>query len=107
MRSASACQKVEKAHGEVFNLVGGTSAWKSAGLPVEVPERPKASSGRRVDRQTHFVASLIILAAFYLSYAVAPAWIYLAGLPAFGLMLDATTGICPMTLILKKMPWNA
>ena len=62
---------------------------------------------RSVDRQTHFVAGTILVTAFLLFYFVNPGWIYLALLPTFGLMLDALTGICPMTLILKKMPWNA
>lgn len=61
---------------------------------------------RIVDRQTHFVAGLLLVAAFLLWRFVDPAWIYLALLPTFGLLLDAITGICPMTLILKTMPWN-
>jgi len=65
-----------------------------------------AANGRRLDRQTHLVAGLMLAAAFLLSHFVSPGWIYLALLPAFGLMLDALTGICPMTLILRRMPWN-
>ena len=41
-----------------------------------------------------------------LTFAVSASWAYLALLPMFGLLLDASTGICPMTLILKQMPWN-
>lgn len=61
---------------------------------------------RSLDRQTHLVAGLMLVAAFVLSATVNPNWIFLAALPAFGLLLDAVTGICPMTLILAKMPWN-
>ncbi|MBS1717345.1 MAG: rhodanese-like domain-containing protein [Armatimonadetes bacterium] len=101
-RSVAACQKLAN-QPDVLNLAGGTMAWKAAGLEIESP--PQAS--RRLDRQTHFVAGLLLLAAFGLSLTVSPGWIYLALLPTFGLMLDALTGICPMTLILKRMPWNA
>jgi len=65
-----------------------------------------SANSRSIDRQTHFVAGLMLVAAFVLSNLVHPRWIYLALLPAFGLLLDATTGICPMTLIMRKMPWN-
>lgn len=62
---------------------------------------------RSLDRQTHFVAGLMLVTALILSAMVHRNWIYLAALPAFGLLLDATTGVCPMTLLLAKMPWNA
>lgn len=60
-----------------------------------------------LERQTHLVAGLLLLAALGLSLFVNGNWVYLTLLPAFGLMLDALTGVCPMTLILKKMPWNS
>jgi len=102
VRSGTACQKVMNRYSHLFNLVGGTSAWISAGLEVEAD--PK--SPRSLDRQTHLVAGLLIATAFILFRSVNPSWIYLALLPAFGLLLDALTGICPMTLILRRMPWN-
>ena len=103
MRSLTACQKVMDSHNELFNLVGGTSAWKAAGFEVEIG--PKAP--RSLDRQTHLVAGLLLVTSFVLYRNVSSGWIYLALLPTFGLLLDALTGICPMTLILKQMPWNA
>jgi ABC-type glycerol-3-phosphate transport system permease component len=59
------------------------------------------------ERQTHLVAGLLLLTAFALSRLEDPGWLYLALLPAFGLLLEAFTGICPMSLILSRMPWNA
>lgn len=64
------------------------------------------TSGRSLDRQTHLVAGILVALALSLHYWVAPGWVYLAALPMFGLLLDAVTGVCPMTLILKRMPWN-
>lgn len=66
----------------------------------------KPIPNRKIDRQTHLVAGLILAAAFGLSLTVHANWIYLALLPAFGLLLDGLTGVCPMTLILRRMPWN-
>lgn len=103
VRSSAACEKVLATHKRIYNLVGGMNAWKAEGLEVEAG--PKAP--RSIERQTHFVAGLLLTAAIYLASSVNPNWMYLAALPAFGLLLDAFTGICPMTLILKKMPWNA
>lgn len=57
-------------------------------------------------RQAFVVASAIIIAAFVLAKVVDPSFIYLALLPAFGLMLSGVTGFCPMVLILQKLPWN-
>jgi 3-mercaptopyruvate sulfurtransferase SseA len=103
VRSDTACQKVKNSHPNLFNLVGGTSAWISAGFEVEA--NPK--SPRSLDRQAHLVAGLLLTTAVILYRSVNPGWIYLAFLPTFGLLLDAFTGVCPMTLILKRMPWNA
>ena len=61
---------------------------------------------RGLDRQTHFIAGSLLLVAVILSRFVSPLWGYLVLLPTFGLFLDALTGICPMTLILCRMPWN-
>lgn len=102
-RSSHACTMLAQNHRTVCNLRGGTSAWKSAGHKLVTG--PKAP--RSLDRQSHFVAGLLLAAAFILSALVSPGWIYLAVLPAFGLLLDALTGYCPMTQILRRMPWNS
>jgi rhodanese-related sulfurtransferase len=101
-RSQMACQKLIDEYPNVMNVMGGTSAWASAGLPLEkAPPSPN-----RVTRQSHFVASVMLIAALYLATTVNPAWMYLAALPAFGLMLDSLTGFCPMSWLLAKMPFN-
>lgn len=70
------------------------------------PPASAVPADRRLERQTHLVAGLILVAAFLLAAVVDRRWIYLALLPAFGLLLDASTGICPMTMLLRRMPWN-
>ena len=101
-RSQMACQKIEAVHPQALSVSGGTAAWAQAGLPIEQAQKEPLS----LSRQTHLVAGLMLVTALVLAKTVEPNWAYLAALPAFGLLLDATTGICPMTLILKKMPWN-
>ena len=102
-RSSHACQLAVGNQVPVLNLAGGTTGWIKAGFEIQ---KTKASC-RNLNRQTHLVAGLLLVAALILHFAVAPNWIFLAALPTFGLLLDAITGICPMTLILRKMPWNA
>jgi len=103
VRSLTACEKIERNYSNLWNLVGGTSAWQAVGL--EVIQSPKNSRG--LERQTHLVAGLLIVSSFGLYLFLSPTWIYLSLLPAFGLLLDTLTGICPMSLLLKRMPWNA
>lgn len=57
-------------------------------------------------RQAFVAASLIIITAFVLARVVHPDWIYLALLPAFGLMFSGLVGVCPMIMIMQAMPWN-
>lgn len=57
-------------------------------------------------RQTHFVAAIFVWTGLILALKVSLWGLVLVGLPGFGLLLDAVTGICPMTLLLQKMPWN-
>ena len=103
MRSAAACKQLRNSYPNLSNLAGGMSAWKAAGMKFEsVP-----ASQRSIDRQAHFFAGTLIVLAFVLSGAVSPGWIYLAALPGFGLLLDAITGVCPVSLLLKRAPWNA
>lgn len=102
-RSSLACQQIQGCHTSVFNLVGGTAGWRAAGLDVELRPRAKLS----LVRQAHLIAGIMLALAFGLSLSVSPNWIYLAGLPMFGLLLDGLTGICPVTLLLRVMPWNA
>lgn len=57
-------------------------------------------------RQAFIAASIIIILAFVLGHKVHPDFLYLALLPAFGLMVSGLFGVCPMIMILQRMPWN-
>ena len=57
-------------------------------------------------RQAFVVASTLIILGYVLAALIHPGFIYLPLLVAFGLMFSGLVGICPMVLILQKMPWN-
>lgn len=58
-------------------------------------------------RQAFAVAALIILVGLYLGITVSPVFFGLPALVAFGLMLTAVTGFCPMVYLLRHAPWNS
>lgn len=107
-RSPLACEALRREFQGVVNVTGGTGAWINAGLPIEKESKPvKPTSESNLRRQTHLVAGIMLITALAMGFTGHPTWFYLACLPAFGLILDAITGSCPMTLILRKAPWNS
>ena len=107
-RSQLACEGLRRDFQGLLNVDGGTAAWIRAGLPVEKENKNMhQTSESKLRRQTHLVAGIMVTTALVMGFTGHPAWFFLACLPAFGLMLDAITGICPMTLMLKKAPWNS
>jgi hypothetical protein len=107
-RSQLACEGLRREFKGLSNVDGGTAAWIRAGLPVEKENKNMhQTSDSKLRRQTHLVAGIMLTTALVMGFTGHPTWFYLACLPAFGLMLDAITGICPMTLMLKKAPWNS
>jgi len=81
---------------------GGTQAWAEAGLPVERGER----SVLPLDRQLQICIGSIVLTGVLLSYLLNPTWILLSGFAGCGLIFAGLTGICPMRMVIAKMPWN-
>lgn len=81
---------------------GGTQAWAQAGLPVERGERQVLP----LDRQLQICIGSMVLAGVLLSFFLNPAWIWLSGFAGCGLIFAGLTGICPMRMVIAKMPWN-
>lgn len=59
-----------------------------------------------LNRQVHIVAGSMSLAGLLLAWLATPWFLVLNAMVTFGLLLDGTTGQCPMMFALKKMPWN-
>ncbi|MFW5703717.1 MAG: YgaP family membrane protein [Patescibacteria group bacterium] len=57
-------------------------------------------------RQVFFVAAIIIVTGIYFGVTQSMYFLALPGLVAFGLIVTATTGFCPMAYFLHFLPWN-
>lgn len=81
---------------------GGTEAWVAAGLPVE-------RRGRRViplDRQMRATAGVLIFLGSALAITVDPRFVWVPLFMGIGLFVSGITGLCPMTGVIAKLPWN-
>lgn len=81
---------------------GGTDAWVAAGLPVERTGR----NALPLDRQMRIFAGLIILAGALLALFVNPAFAWIPAFMGCGLVFAGVTGLCPMSNVIARMPWN-
>ncbi len=87
---------------DVLILDGGTKAWREAGYPVI----SSVTSHWSLERQVRFGAGLLVLTGALLAVLVDPAWVYLAMFIGAGLTFAGASGICPMGLLLARLPWN-
>ena len=87
---------------EVYNLAGGISAWKDAGLPVE----RSAGAPLPIIRQVQIVAGSLVVLGTLLGATVSPWFLLLSGLVGAGLVFAGVTGICGMAAFLMKLPHN-
>lgn len=88
---------------EVYSLAGGIDGWKRAGLATEVNRRAPRLS---VLRQVQVVIGAVVLAGVALGALVHPGLYAVAALPGAGLLMAGLTGVCPLALVVAKMPWN-
>jgi rhodanese-related sulfurtransferase len=101
-RGAKACERLASAgFGCVVNVVGGTSAWEQAGLPVIRGQKTIS-----LERQVRIVAGILVVVGSALGYFVHPYWFGLAAVVGAGLAYAGITDTCGMGMMLAKMPWN-
>jgi rhodanese-related sulfurtransferase len=102
-RAKQAAAKLEKSGFEkCFVVEGGTSAWASAGLPVN----RGVSRVISLERQVRIAAGFLVLSGALLSQFVNPAFIWLSGFIGAGLIFAGTTDWCGMGMLIARMPWN-
>jgi rhodanese-related sulfurtransferase len=101
-RGAKACEKFLAAgFSNVFNVAGGTDAWAASGLPV-VRGRGMIS----LERQFRITVGSIILLGVLLGFLVHPILFGLSAFAGAGLIFAGITDICPMAMLIARMPWN-
>jgi len=99
-RSRQACEKLSQAGVNVVDVIGGTGAWREAGLPVVRGKRAIS-----LERQVRIVAGVLVVTGV----ALTPISIWFAALSGFvgaGLVFSGVTDTCPMSMVIAKMPWN-
>lgn len=85
----------------ISNVQGGTSAWESAGLPVE-----RGRQSVSLERQVRIAAGSLVLLGAALAWLVHPAFLGLSAFIGAGLVFSGVTNTCGMGVVLSKMPWN-
>ncbi|MCW9054406.1 MAG: rhodanese-like domain-containing protein [Candidatus Pacebacteria bacterium] len=101
-RSARACQILSARGIAVMNLSGGLRAWQNSGFHV-------VGSGKiriPIIRQVMITAGVLILLGAGLGYFVHLYWFALSAFVGAGLLFAGVSGICTMSWVLSKMPWN-
>lgn len=101
-RGKQACEKFHAAgFTNVINVEGGTKACVEAGLPV--------NRGRKVislERQMRILMGLFVLTGVALGFLVHPVLFGLSAFVGCGLVFAGITDICPLSMLVAKMPWN-
>jgi rhodanese-related sulfurtransferase len=102
MRARLAAGMLETCRQDVAVLEGGTAAWIKEGLPVVASVKSRWS----LERQVRLGAGLLVLAGVALAIVADTRWVWLSGFAGMGLTFAGLTDLCPMAVILGKMPWN-
>jgi rhodanese-related sulfurtransferase len=101
-RSVMAQKRLQTTFPGTPTLLGGTEAWREAGLPIVSTARSRWS----LERQVRLGAGLIVVIGIVLSLMVNRNWIGLSAFAGLGLTFAGFTDICPMGMLLARMPWN-
>lgn len=101
-RSSMAIEKLQ-AEGltQLTNVIGGTSAWVEAGLPVV-----RGAGVISIERQVRIGAGFLVLSGVLLGFFVHLGFLGLSAFVGAGLMFAGITDFCGMGLVLARMPWN-
>jgi len=94
---------LEPCQRQIKVLEGGTKAWIQAGLPVVASVKTRWS----LERQVRLGAGLLVLIGVILALTVNPRWIFLSSFAGLGLTFAGLTDLCPMAILLARMPWNS
>lgn len=112
-RGESACEifKPQSPATPLYNIAGGITAWKEAGLPVITAggvgnAGASCGCGVPIFRQVQMVVGLVIAAFVALGYMGFTIGFALAGLAGILLFIAGATGFCALAMALMHAPWN-
>jgi rhodanese-related sulfurtransferase len=101
-RARMAAARIGPCGKDLVVLEGGTDGWIRAGYPVVA----SVAAHWSLERQVRLGAGVLVALGVVLSLLVNSNWIYLSGFVGLGLTLAGLTDVCPMGIMLAKMPWN-
>lgn len=101
-RARMAAERIGACGRDLVVLEGGTDGWVRAGYPVVA----SVAAHWSLERQVRLGAGVLVAISVVLSLLVNSSWIYLAGFVGPGLTFAGLTDMCPMGMVLAKMPWN-
>jgi rhodanese-related sulfurtransferase len=101
-RSGRACNILRNEGVNVIDVKGGLSEWKKQGLEIESTGKVVIS----VMRQFLIIAGTLILLGVLLGWYVNPYWYLMSFAVGAGQVFAGSTGICFMTSMIEKLPWN-
>ncbi len=103
MRSKQACDILSKGGVNVVNVQGGLSACIDSGkFAIEQTKRKVIP----IIRQVMIVAGVMVLVGIVFGDLHSKYWYLLSAFAGGGLLFAGVSGICTMSKILAKMPWN-
>ena len=101
-RARMCATRLANCHKDITVLEGGTDAWKKAGLPLVTTSRVRWS----LERQVRLGAGLLVLAGVLLGILLNSRFLAISAFVGLGLTFAGFTDICPMGILLGRMPWN-
>jgi rhodanese-related sulfurtransferase len=101
-RARMAAGLLEPCRTNITVLDGGTDAWAKAGLPLVISRKTRWS----LERQVRLAAGVLILCGTIATAVTSHAWLLLTGFVGLGLTFAGVTDLCPMGVLLARMPWN-
>ena len=102
-RSASACEQLAAAGIPAATLVDGTSAWVSAGHPLDRPAGARPAWA--MDRQVRLAAGSVVVIGLVADLLL-PGLRWVSAAVGAGLVFSAITNTCGMAALLGRLPHN-
>ena len=101
-RARVAATLLQPCRTELLVVEGGTKAWRDAGLSLVASVKARWS----LERQVRLIAGLLVFSGSLLAALVSPYWLIVPAFVGCGLSFAGATDICPMGLLLARLPWN-